>query len=112
MNAPTITPTTANGLVIAVIGMGQGPVTGLDAGAPAGAFFDLVTYAGEADTDLMENADGKAHVYNTDTTTEHWNWVGFSAPSNSYFATAVAFKAAASNAAVPASGRRRNRRPA
>jgi len=93
-NAPSITPTTTNGLVIAAISMGQGPSTQLDAGSPAGAVFDLVTYTGETDFDLMENADGKGHLYNTDLTQENWNWLGRSAASNTYSATAVAFKGA------------------
>jgi hypothetical protein len=93
-NAPSITPTTTNGLVIAAISMGQGPITQLDTGSPAGAVFDLVTYTGETDFDLMENADGKGHLYNTDLTQENWNWLGHSAASNTYSATAVAFKAA------------------
>jgi uncharacterized repeat protein (TIGR01451 family) len=93
-NAPSITPTTTNGLVIAAISMGQGPIKQLDTGSPAGAVFDLVTYTGETDFDLMENADGKGHLYNSDLTQENWNWLGRSAASNTYSATAVAFKGA------------------
>ena len=52
---------------------GQGPSSGLAAGSPAGAIFDLVYYTGETDLDTMDNADFRAHVFNTDTSTEHWN---------------------------------------
>jgi len=93
-NMPSITPTTANGLVIAVMGLGQGPGLGLNTGAPTGAAFDLVTYAGELDLDLMENADAQAHVYNTGTATLNWNWLITANPNNSAAATAAAFKSA------------------
>jgi len=91
-NMPSITPNTANGLVIAVMGDGDGPVFGLNTGSPPGAFFDVLNYAGEIDLDLMENADGQAHYYNTDTSVENWNWRITSNPNNSVFATAAAFK--------------------
>ena len=35
--------------------------------------FDLVYYTGETDLDTMDNADFRAHVFNTDTSTQHWN---------------------------------------
>ena len=91
-DAPVITPTTPGGLVIAVTSLGQGPGRGLDVGAPAGASFDLATYAGETDLDLMENADLKGHLNNPDTATEHWNWVITATGDNSFSSVAVAFK--------------------
>lgn len=93
-NLPNITPTTNNGLVIAVMGDGNGPGLGLASGSPSGAFFDLVNYAGETDLDLMENADGQAHLYNTSTTPLTWNWLITANPNNSVTAMSVAFKAA------------------
>ncbi len=89
---PIITPTGTNELVIAALGIGDGPGLGLAAGAPAGAVWDLTTYADELDLDLMENADGAAHLYNTDTSTEHWNWTITPRSNNSCTAEAVAFK--------------------
>ena len=56
-NQPTITTTGANELVIATMGIGDGPGLGMASGAPTGAVWDLPTYSGEVDTDLMENAD-------------------------------------------------------
>lgn len=91
-DAPVITPTTANGLVIAAMGFGQGP--GLSVTSPTGAVWDLCTYAGEPDTDLMENADADAHFYNAGTATQHWNWTFTAVANNSASATAAAFKAA------------------
>ena len=44
-NAPTISPTSpTGGVMIANLGLGQGPGYGFDTGAPAGAVFDLCTY--------------------------------------------------------------------
>jgi hypothetical protein len=72
-NMPSITPTTTNGVVIAVMGLGQGPGLGLGSGAPTNAVFDLVTYTGETDLDLMENADAQAHYYYSSSGTVNWN---------------------------------------
>jgi hypothetical protein len=74
-NSPSITPASANGLTIASAVLGTGPSSGLNTGSPPGAIFDLVYYTGETDLDTMDNADCKAHVYNTDLAQENWNWV-------------------------------------
>jgi chitodextrinase len=89
--APSITPASANGLTIATMALGQGP--GLAVDGPAGAVFDLVTYAGELDTDTMENADAMGHVYNTTTTTQDWSWRFTSRPANSCHASAIHLRA-------------------
>ena len=75
-NAPgSFTPTGANsGLTIATIGNGNGPITGLAAGSPAGATFDLWTYIDQTDTDLADNADGQAHYYYSSKASQTWNW--------------------------------------
>jgi hypothetical protein len=91
-NQPIITPTGANELVIATMGIGDGPGLGLASGAPSGTVWDLTTYTGEYDTDLMENADAQAHLYSTTTATEHWNWTITSNGNNSCSAEAAAFK--------------------
>jgi hypothetical protein len=91
-NQPIITPTGAKELVIATMGIGDGPGLGLASGAPSGAVWDLTTYNGEYDTDLMENADAQAHLYSTTTATEHWNWTITSNGNNSCSAEAAAFK--------------------
>jgi uncharacterized repeat protein (TIGR01451 family) len=93
-NAPSITPLSANGLTLAVLGIGLGPSTDFAAGAPTGAIFDAVYYAGETDADMMENACGLGHVYNTDTTPQNWNWAITAIPNNSAMGTAVSFRAA------------------
>jgi hypothetical protein len=93
-NAPSITPVSANGLTLAMLSLGLGPSTGFAAGAPTGAIFDAVFYAGETDSDMMENACGLGHVYNTDTTLQSWNWAITAIPNNSAMGTAISFKAA------------------
>ena len=72
-DSPVISPATAPGLTITATAFGQGPSSGLGPGCPAGAIFDLVYYTGETDLDTMDNADFRAHVFNTDTSTQHWN---------------------------------------
>jgi hypothetical protein len=95
VDSPVITPGSANGLTIAAVTLGQGPISQLDTGAPAAAIFDYVYYTGELDTDLMDNADGRAHLYNTDLSVEHWNWLLAGPTSaNNYASAAVHFKAA------------------
>lgn len=82
------------GLTLAAISFGTGPATGLTTGSPPGAIFDFVSYAGEADIDRMDNADGRAHLYNTDLSTEHFNWILNHTMGTTASATAVHFKAA------------------
>jgi chitodextrinase len=73
-DSPIITPASANGLTIAALTMGIGPVDGFAAGAPPGAIYDFVFHAGDVDSDRMDSGDGAAHLYNPDLSTEHWNW--------------------------------------
>ena len=91
-NQPDLTPTSGNELVIATMGIGDGPGLGLASGAPSGAVWDLTTYSGEVDNDLMENADALAHVYITSGGPETWNWSITVNGGNSCTAEAVAFK--------------------
>jgi hypothetical protein len=104
-NAPSITPTAPRGLTLAVVGLGQGPGTGLGAGSPADAVFDMATYTNEKDLDTMENADGRAHLYNTSAALESWNWTISSQPNNSCSASAIhLLPEGGSVAATPAVG--------
>jgi hypothetical protein len=79
------TPTGANsGLTIATNGNGQGPLTGLAAGSPAGTF-DLWTYTDQTDSDLADNADGQAHFYYSSKATQTWNWTKVTAGDVCYW---------------------------
>jgi len=93
-DTPVLTPASANGLTIAQLTLGTGPSKGLAAGSPAGAVFDFVHFTGQTDGSKMENSDGLAHLYNTDLSTEHWNWiVSNGGITTNYAALAVHFKA-------------------
>lgn len=89
---PPITPTQSGGLVIAVMGIGDGPGLGFNTGAPAGAIFDFVNYTGQTDLSRMDNSDCCAHLYNSSTAALNWNWTITSQASNSVSSTAAAFK--------------------
>jgi len=93
-DAPVITPQSL-GLTLSAISFGTGPATGLDTGSPPLAIFDYVSYTGEIDSDRMDNADGRAHLYNTDLAAEHYNWILNHSMGTTASATAVHFKAAA-----------------
>jgi FG-GAP-like repeat len=102
-NQPVITPTTANGLIIAAMALGQGPGLGFSAGTPAGAIWDLVNSTGQTDMDLMDNADCLGHYYNPNTSAVDWNWHFTAIGANSSGGSvAVAFKAAVALKSVAA----------
>jgi hypothetical protein len=84
--APTISPAVSAGLTIASVGVGTGP--GLSASSPAGATFDLWTYAGQTDTDTADNADLQAHYYFSTGATQNWNWT-LNNPSSCYWVAAI-----------------------
>ena len=74
-NQPDITPTTSNGLVVAVQGLGQGPCGGLATGVPAAAVFLNTNYTGKIDSDSFDSGDGYGMYYNPNTSLIAWNWV-------------------------------------
>jgi hypothetical protein len=87
-DAPTITPSGASsGLMIAVLGNGDGPVTQVN--SPSGAVFDLWTFAGQTDNDLADNADASSHLYYSSTATQNWNYTKTNAPDQCYWAAAA-----------------------
>jgi hypothetical protein len=88
-NSPNIVPTTAPGLVIAAVSLGQGP--GRAVTSPSGATFDLVTYSNQTDISNMDNSDGTAHVYNSSTAAENWTWTITPQGNNGCTSEAAAF---------------------
>ena len=89
-DAPTFTPTGASsGLVIQALGNGNGPITGFGSGAPAGAVFDLWTFAGQTDSDVADNADSSNHLYYSSLATQNWNFVKSNGGDNCYDAAAA-----------------------
>jgi hypothetical protein len=90
-NAPVITPSTANGLVIGGINLYTGPPTSM---IGAGYAADHVFYTGETDGSLMDMGDGTAHIYNADTSQLSFGWHQTThPPTTGWFAIAVAFMA-------------------
>lgn len=63
-NAPTITPSTANGVIIAVMPLGTGPPS---APIGAGQIFVSVWATGMLDTSNFDTGDGFSYYYNPDT---------------------------------------------
>lgn len=91
LNAPVITPTTSDGLVIVSMSLGNGPPSGM---LPP-FNFDAVYYTGQSDASPMDYGDGYAHYYNPNTSTLSFGWhVSNGGANTSYGATALAFKAA------------------
>jgi hypothetical protein len=90
LNAPPISPTTANGLIIAALPMGHGPPVG---SVGADIYFDSVTYPGEPDGSTFESSDGYAHTYNAQPGPMSFGWKALSLELPSWWeGLAVAFK--------------------
>ena len=85
---PDITPTTSNGLVVAIQGLGQGPCGGLASGSPAGAVFLNTVYDNKVDSDSFDSGDGYAMYYNPSTSPLAWNWVTVNNSGGNYLAAA------------------------
>lgn len=87
-DAPTITPSGAStGLTIAALGNGNGPVTAVT--SPAGAVFDLWTFAGQTDSDLADNADASSHLYFSSAAEQSWNYTKTHGDDDCYWEAAV-----------------------
>ncbi len=93
-NAPTITPTTSNGLVVAAHALGIGPGLALAAGSPAGAVWLDTDYTGKIDGDNYDSGDCYGMYYNPNTSTINWCWTVTNQVGSGGDAVTVAFKAA------------------
>jgi len=97
-HCPDITPTTKNGLTIARFSIGVSS-SGYEPSSPSGVIDDMVHYSnqgGPQGIDLMDNADGMAHVYNADLSLENWIWNFLAQPNNSCNCMCAHFKTAGS----------------
>jgi hypothetical protein len=90
-NAPAITPTAANGLVIGLLNHYTGPPTSM---IGVGYVEDHIFYTGQTDASMMDMGDGTAHIYNPDTNPLSFGWHQTNHPPTAWFGIAVAFKAA------------------
>lgn len=92
VHAPDIVPSTANGLVLALLNMGIGPPS---ASIGAGYVFDSVFYTGQTDASVMTYGEGRAHIYNSTTAPLSFGYhVKNNGTLSGWFGSAVAFKAA------------------
>jgi hypothetical protein len=94
----TITPSTSNGLVFATMATYDGVIT---AATGTNQVLDAITYSGEVDADLMDNADGYAHYYNPTPGTITFSWTLGGVSSSVEAPQIVAFKASASSTPTP-----------
>ena len=85
---PSLTPSTAPGLVLVAVGIGNGPASGLT--APSGAVYAVPYFTGISDGEHL--AFGDAHgFYNYSTTAaQNWTWT-VSGPGNTCTALAAEF---------------------
>lgn len=91
-DAPDISPTGGRReLVIAVGQLGQGPGLGFASGAPAGAIYDMIEYAGKTDSSTFDQADNLGHLFTSSSAAETWNWSITVIGSNSGDGLALAF---------------------
>jgi hypothetical protein len=98
-HAPDITPSTANGLVIALLNMGIGPPS---SSIGPGYVFDSIFYNGETDNSLMAYGEGREHIYNPTSSPLAFGYhVHNNGTLSGWYSGAVAFKAG--TAAAPPS---------
>lgn len=95
-DAPSIVPSTSNGLIFAAGNFGQGPVGSLS--APSGSYdYVPATWGGTAptgDNNYLGNGDFMAHYHNPNTTTVNFGYAVPNTVASSWQALAAAFKAA------------------
>lgn len=89
--SPSPSPVNQNGVMIAAVGLGQGP--GLAVTSPATAVWDFCTYTGELDTDTIENADILAHYYYGASGPQTWTFTITNQATNSTSGGFVWFQA-------------------
>lgn len=89
-HAPDITPSTSGGLVIGMLAMGVGPPS---ASIGSGYVFDSVFYTGQTDASVMTYGEGRAHIYNANTSPLSFGYhVHNDGTLSSWWGSAVAFK--------------------
>ena len=89
--APSITPSTSGGLVLAAIQFGVGPSTAVS--TPSGAVYAYPTYTGMTDGSSMTWGGGFSYLYSASTSAQSWTWTN--AISSAWVASAIALEAAA-----------------
>jgi hypothetical protein len=98
-NAPNITPSTANGLVISAINFGLGPIRNITG---AGFVYDGISYTNESDASYFANGDGASHIFNSGTAALTFHYTMQNVSPSSWQGMATAFKAAPGGTQPPA----------
>lgn len=94
-DAPDITPTTYNGLILASLNLFTGPPD--TASLPSGLTYDCAYYTGMTDLSTMDTGDGYAHYYNGASLAQAaFRWHLTAVTTSAWSARAAAFKAAMS----------------
>lgn len=95
-NAPSITPSTSNGLILGILQMGNGPEDTVSSPMT----FDNVPYTSETDAGFLNSGDASSHYYNPNTSAVNITYhVSSTQTSNAWGASAIAIKAPASSTA-------------
>jgi len=94
-NAPDITPSTAEGLMVASLNFYVGPPDGCD--LPTGVVFDCAYHTGMTDLSTMDTGDGYAHYNYATAAAQSWRWHETAVTTTAWFTRAAAFKAAATS---------------
>jgi len=83
--APSITPSTANGLIEAYINFGTGPATAIS--SPSGGIYGYPTYTGLTDASHITEGGGFAYYANASTSAKSFTWTN--ANSSAWNASAI-----------------------
>jgi hypothetical protein len=92
-SAPSITPSTSGGVILALTNFGTGPATAVT--SPSGAVYAYPTYTGMTDASLMTEGGGFSYLYNASTSAKSWAWTN--ANNAAWVASAIALEAAVSS---------------
>ena len=96
-SAPSITPSTAGGIILAAIEEGIGPISGIS--SPNGAIYAYPNYTGITDASQMTEGGGFSYLLNTSTNANSWTWT--SPNSTAWNASAIALVAGSSQGGLP-----------
>ena len=86
-NAPSITPSTTNGLVLAIEQVGNGPTQLLASPTGSSAFYDCTYFTGATDAEAFCFGGGYAHYYNATTSAINWAWQMNNSPGGTSYNT-------------------------
>jgi hypothetical protein len=91
------TPSTTNGIVLATMTDGTGPVTAIT--SPSGGVYAYPVYTGMTDISFMTEGGGYSYIYNSTTSALSWTWTN--ANSSAWAGSALAFIAQPAGAFTP-----------